>query len=141
MEHFYLENTQGCVVKRLFELKKFIKFCIGIDWKRIQRRVGRSGVLLSCGLICQKSAFEAKGPRIESPWRQYIKSMLCLFEIKLRLGPTFKKRRSFPNTHGKWGSEYKILFGVQIVQTFLIFECFVIQVMAWKTNLLFVFEW
>ena len=47
-------------------------------------------------LWAYSSAHGAKGPGIESPWRQefIIKCMFCNFEkIKLRLGPTFKKKK------------------------------------------------
>ena len=47
-------------------------------------------------LWAYSSAHGAKGPGIESPWRQefILKCMFCDFEkIKLRLGPTFKKKK------------------------------------------------
>ena len=47
-------------------------------------------------LFVSNFTYGTKGPRIEFPWRQEfldINCMFCSFDlIKLRLGPTFKKK-------------------------------------------------
>ena len=56
-------------------------------------------------IVDKSSAYGAKGPGFKPQWRQEfinIKCMFCSFEkIKLRLGPTFKKKKKKGENEGR----------------------------------------
>ena len=84
---------------------------LGLSWRVFgmpipnggNKKQQEHGTPWSCGLIHHKSAYGAKGPRIKSSWRQYIKCTFCsvTFQNKAPIGPTLNKinRSNMANDH------------------------------------------